>query len=70
MIVEGALVRSRVFSPRETARLMGLPEDYQLPGNTNEAYGLTGDGVVVPVVRFLAEHILEQILGALPAAYP
>ena len=27
---------------------MGLPDDYQLPGNTNEAYGLTGDGVVVP----------------------
>ena len=42
---------------------MGLPDDYQLPGNTNDAYGLMGDGVVVPVVRFLAEHILEPILG-------
>jgi DNA (cytosine-5)-methyltransferase 1 len=70
VIVEGASVKSRLLSPRETGRLMGLPEDYQLPSNTNEAYGLTGDGVVVPVVRFLAEHILEPILGAVPAAYP
>ena len=70
VIVEGASVKSRLLSPRETGRLMGLPEDYQLPSNTNEAYGLTGDGVVVPVVSFLAEHILEPILGAVPAAYP
>jgi len=47
VIVEGASVKSRLLSPRETGRLMGLPEDYQLPSNTNEAYGLTGDGVVV-----------------------
>ena len=43
---------------------MGLPDDYQLPGNYNDAYGLMGDGVVVPVVRFLAEHILEPVLRA------
>jgi DNA (cytosine-5)-methyltransferase 1 len=43
---------------------MGLPDDYRLPGNYNDAYGLMGDGVVVPVVRHLAEHILEPILRA------
>ena len=42
---------------------MGLPDEYVLPENYNDAYGLMGDGVVVPVVRFLAEHILEPILG-------
>ena len=62
MIVEGALVRSRLLSPREAARLMGLPDDYELPSNYNEAYHLAGDGVAVPVVRFLAAHILEPIL--------
>ena len=41
---------------------MGLPDDYQLPTNYNEAYHLTGDGVVVPVVRHLAEHLFEPIL--------
>jgi DNA (cytosine-5)-methyltransferase 1 len=64
MMVEGNRVRSRLLSPRETARLMGLPDDYKLPTNYNEAYHLTGDGVVVPVVRHLAKHILEPLLAA------
>ena len=41
---------------------MGLPDEYILPQNYNEAYHLTGDGVVVPVVRFLANEIVEPIL--------
>jgi DNA (cytosine-5)-methyltransferase 1 len=53
-----------LLSPREAARLMGLPDDYMLPQNYNEAYHLAGDGVAVPVVRFLAEHILEPLLAA------
>ena len=63
LIVEGEKVRSRLLSPREAARLMGLPDSYILPKNYNEAYHLTGDGVVVPVVRFLAEHLLEPIVA-------
>jgi len=62
LVVEGNLVRSRLISGRETARLMGLPEEYSLPKNYNEAYHLTGDGVVVPVVRHLATHLFEPIL--------
>jgi DNA (cytosine-5)-methyltransferase 1 len=62
VVVEGKNVRSRLISPRETARLMGLPEEYGLPSNYNEAYHLTGDGVAVPVVRHLAEHIFEPLL--------
>ena len=62
MIVDCATVRSRLLSPREAARLMGLPEDYRLPANVNEALAIAGDGVVVPVVRFLAKHILEPVL--------
>ena len=62
MIVEGESIKSRLISSRETARLMGLPDEYELPGNYNEAYHLTGDGVVVPVVRHLAEGIFEPIL--------
>jgi DNA (cytosine-5)-methyltransferase 1 len=61
IIVEGKSVRSRLLSPREAARLMGLPESYKLPENYNEAYHLSGDGVAVPVVRFLASKILEPL---------
>ena len=62
MVVDGPKVRTRLISSRETARLMGLDDAYILPRNYNEAYHLTGDGVAVPVVRWIAEHILEPIL--------
>jgi DNA (cytosine-5)-methyltransferase 1 len=64
LVVEGERVRSRLISTRETARLMGLPDSYVLPRNYNEAYHLTGDGVVAPVVRHLARHLLEPLIGA------
>lgn len=64
VIVEGKSVRSRLLSPREAARLMGLPDVYKLPENYNEAYHLSGDGVAVPVVRFLAANILEPLQEA------
>lgn len=63
IVIDGKKVRSRLISARETARLMGLGEDYKLPINYNEAYHLTGDGVAVPVVRHLAHYIFEPLLG-------
>jgi len=62
VVVDGATVRARLISSRETARLMGLPDTYELPGRYNEAYHLTGDGVVVPVVRHLAKYLLEPLV--------
>jgi DNA (cytosine-5)-methyltransferase 1 len=63
IVVDGRKVRSRLISSKETARLMGLDEDYILPENYNEAYHLTGDGVAVHVVRHLAEQLFEPLLG-------
>lgn len=63
IVIENGVIRSRLISPRETARLMGLPEEYQLPKRYNDAYHLTGDGVAVPVVRHLAKWIVEPILS-------
>jgi DNA (cytosine-5)-methyltransferase 1 len=62
VVVDGETVRSRLISARETANLMGLHRDYKLPKAYNEAYHLTGDGVAVPVVRHLAEHLFEPLL--------
>jgi DNA (cytosine-5)-methyltransferase 1 len=42
---------------------MGLDDNYRLPRNDLEAYDLTGDGVVVPIVRHLAAHVFEPILN-------
>jgi DNA (cytosine-5)-methyltransferase 1 len=62
VIVNGREVRSRLLSSREAARLMGLPDKFRLPSSYNEAYHLLGDGLVVPVVRYLADQLLEPIL--------
>jgi DNA (cytosine-5)-methyltransferase 1 len=62
LVVEGKTVRSRLLSPREAARLMGLDDDYVLPDRYNHAYHICGDGVCVPVVRHIAEHVLEPSL--------
>jgi DNA (cytosine-5)-methyltransferase 1 len=62
MIVEKGRIRSRLLSPREAARLMGLPDTYKLPEKYNDAYHIAGDGLVVPAVRHLTRHILEPIL--------
>jgi DNA (cytosine-5)-methyltransferase 1 len=51
-----------MLTPRETARLMGLPDSYRLPGSVTDALYLTCDGVAVPVVSYLAKNLIEPIL--------
>ncbi len=67
VIVEGPVVRTRLLSPRELARLMGLREAYKLPARYNDAYHVAGDGVAVPVVRHLAKFLLEPLADAAAA---
>jgi len=68
MVVEDGGVRSRLISGREAARLMGLPEDYRLPPSQTAALHVAGDGVAVPVVRWLAEQLLEPLLLHTPVS--
>jgi DNA (cytosine-5)-methyltransferase 1 len=56
-------VRTRALTPREGARLMGLPDTYRLPARATAALHVIGDGVAVPVVRALAEQVLEPMLA-------
>ena len=60
LVVDGGHIRSRLLSPREAARLMGLDDSYVLPTRYNDAYHLAGDGVAVPVVAHLARHIFDK----------
>lgn len=62
VVVEHGQVRSRLLSPREGARLMGLPDTYDLPRTATGALHVIGDGVAVPVVRWLAAEILQPLL--------
>jgi DNA (cytosine-5)-methyltransferase 1 len=61
VIVEAGLVKSRLLSTREAARLMGLPDSFRLPPSYNEAYHAMGDGVAVPVVSWLGSQLLSPI---------
>ena len=56
-------LRTRALTPREAARLMGLPDDFVLPASATSALKVTGDGVAVPAVRWLAQHLLEPLLA-------
>jgi DNA (cytosine-5)-methyltransferase 1 len=62
IVVQDGAVRARLLAPRECARLMGLPDDYRLPATATAALHLAGDGVVAPVVRHLAAHLIEPVL--------
>ncbi len=66
VVVDGALVRTRLLSSREAARLMGLPDDYILPVRYNDAYHLLGDGLAVSAVRFLRQHLLDALVRGAP----
>ena len=62
LVVEGDEVRARLVTPREAARLMGLPDDYRLPRAASAGLHVMGDGVAAPVVRPLAAHLIEPFL--------
>lgn len=63
LVVEGKQLASRLLSPREAARLMGVTDNYPLPEKYNDAYHLFGDGVVVPVVSWLEKNLLRPLAG-------
>lgn len=70
LVVDGKDVRSRLLSPREAARLMGVDDSYRLPANYNEGYHLMGDAVAVPVVSWLERHILAPLAIGLEKTEP
>lgn len=64
IIVDKGRIRTRLLSPREAARLMGVPESYPLPSAYNDAYHLFGDGLAVPVVSWLENHLLWPLVSS------
>jgi DNA (cytosine-5)-methyltransferase 1 len=58
VLKNGPQINTRLLTVRETARLMGAPDSYKLPGSYNDGYTAMGDAVAVPVARYLAKHLL------------
>lgn len=51
----------RKLTIREGLRLFGYPENYEIPVKETFAFDLLGNTVVVPVIKAIAERILETI---------
>ncbi|MCP5055010.1 MAG: DNA cytosine methyltransferase [bacterium] len=54
-------LRTRLLTVRETARLMGAPDDFILPGTYNDGYAAMGDAVAVPVTKYISKHLLQPL---------
>lgn len=64
VVKKNGVTHARLLTVRETARLMGAPEDFLLPGSYNDGYMAMGDAVAAPVVQFLGERFLTKIAEA------
>lgn len=60
MIIDDGSVRFRWMSPREYARLQGAP-NFVLAENTIQSLFGFGDGVCVPVIRWMDKHVLTPV---------
>ena len=63
IMAEHGRVRARFLTAREALRLMGVADDYRLPGSASAGLKLAGDGVAVPVVRALSEGLLKPLVS-------
>lgn len=61
MIEQGPNLNPRKLTPRECARLQGYPEDYIIPVSDTQAYKQFGNSVAVPVIRAIANRMLEEM---------
>lgn len=64
VFVDGDQVRARLLSRLEAIRLMGLPDEFIMPERYNQVYKVAGDGVAVPIVAHLDQHLFQAILQA------
>lgn len=64
LVSEHGQVKLRGLTGREAARLMGLADDYRLPEKITAATNLAGDGVCVPLVRWLSQNLLKPLANA------
>lgn len=68
LVTEQGQTRLRPLLAREAARLMGCSDAYVLPDRETAALKVLGDGVSVPVVRWLGQHLLAPLCsGRAPA---
>lgn len=63
-------VRMRTLTPREYARLQGVPDEYEITADGVQALTGFGDAVCVPVVHWIAAHVLNPVVEKLGLSLP
>ena len=61
ILIEQKGANPRKITPREAARLQGFPEEFIIPVSDTQAYRQFGNSVAVPVVRAVAEKMIEVL---------
>ncbi|MCQ3976376.1 MAG: DNA (cytosine-5-)-methyltransferase, partial [Anaerolineae bacterium] len=57
----GGQLKMRAMTPREYARLQGVPDEYPITVNGVQALTGFGDAVCVPVITWIAQHVLNPL---------
>lgn len=57
----GGKIKMRAMTPREYARLQGVPDEYPITANGVQALTGFGDAVCVPVIAWIAQHVLNPL---------
>lgn len=68
LVSQGPCKRPRRLTPRECARLMGLPDTFIIPVSDTQAYKQFGNSVVMPVMREVARVMKPRIVGIIDPA--
>lgn len=63
LVSRGKNKNPRRLTPRECARLMGFPDDFQIPVSDTQAYRQFGNSVAVPVIREVARIMRPHVLA-------
>ena len=63
LVSRGPNENPRRLTPRECARLMGYPDDFQIPVSDTRAYKQFGNSVVVPLIRHAAGLMKPWIMN-------
>lgn len=54
-------IKMRAMTPREYARLQGVPDEYPITVNGVQALTGFGDAVCVPVIAWIGQHVLNPL---------
>lgn len=63
-------VRMRTLTPREYARLQGVPDKYEIKADGVQALTGFGDAVCVPVVNWIADNVLNSVVERFDLSEP